>query len=106
MLAVGARSITKLQKQIVTKATGGDGYDDGARQIISLQKNKEKVSSELAELANKQRRVKELAEFLDGQDAVMEYSDMLVRRLIDQITVNYDGIEVEFKSGISVKVAI
>lgn len=65
-----------------------------------------KIDSELAELANKQRRVKELTEFLDGQDAVIEYSDVLVRRLIDQITVNDDGIEVEFKSGISVKVAI
>ena len=98
--------LTKLQKQIVTKATGGDDYDDLARQIISLQKANEKIDSELAELANKQRRVKELTEFLDGQDAVIEYSDVLVRRLIDQITVNYDGIEVEFKSGISVKVAI
>ena len=98
--------LTKLQKQIVTKATGGDDYDDLARQIISLQKANEKIDSELAELANKQRRVKELTEFLDGQDAVIEYSDVLVRRLIDQITVNDDGIEVEFKSGISVKVAI
>jgi hypothetical protein len=32
-------------------------------------------------------------------DAIIEYSDMLVRRLIDKIMVNDGGIEVEFKSG-------
>lgn len=52
-------------------------------------------------------RIDDLAAFLDGQvEAVTEYSEPLVRRLIEKITVYDEKLTVEFKSGLEVDVEI
>ena len=52
-----------------------------------------------------QDRIEDLATFLDEQvEAVTEYSDALVRRLIERITVYDEKLIVEFKSGLEVEV--
>lgn len=52
-----------------------------------------------------QDRIEDLASFLDEQvEAVTEYSDVLVRRLIEKITVFDEMILVEFKSGLEIEV--
>ena len=52
-----------------------------------------------------QDRIEDLASFLDEQDeAFTEYSDALVRRLIEKITVCDEKLIVEFKSGLEVEV--
>ncbi len=50
-------------------------------------------------------RIEDLATFLDEQtEAVTEYSDTLVRRLIERITVYDKMLAVEFKSGLEIEV--
>ena len=50
-------------------------------------------------------RIEDLASFLDEQtQAVTGYSDVLVRRLIERITVYDEMLVVEFKSGLEIEV--
>ena len=52
-----------------------------------------------------QERIDDLAAFLDGQTiAVAEYSETLVRRLIEKITVYDEKLTVTFKSGMEIDV--
>lgn len=54
-----------------------------------------------------QDRIEDLASFLNEQiEAVTEYSDALVRRLIEKITVYDEMLIVEFKSGLEVEVDV
>ncbi len=47
----------------------------------------------------------ELVSFLDEQtEAITEYSETLVRRLIEKITIYDEKITVEFKSGLEIDV--
>lgn len=50
-------------------------------------------------------RVDDLASFLDEQtEALTEYSETLVRRLIERITIYDEKLIVEFKSGLEIEV--
>ena len=50
-------------------------------------------------------RIDDLASFLDEQtEAVTEYSETLVRRLIERIIVYDEMLVVEFKSGLHIEV--
>ena len=50
-------------------------------------------------------RIDDLASFLHEQtEAVTEYSETLVRRLIEKITVYDEMLVVEFKSGLQIEV--
>ena len=50
-------------------------------------------------------RIEDLAFYLDEQvEAVTEYSDALVRRLIERITIYDEMLVVEFKSGLEIEV--
>lgn len=52
-----------------------------------------------------QDRIEDLTSFLDEQvETVTEYSDTLVRRLIEKITVCDEKLIVEFKSGLEIEV--
>ena len=52
-----------------------------------------------------QERIEDLIAFMDEQtEAVTEYSEPLVRRLIEKVTVYDEKLEVEFKSGLTVEV--
>ena len=52
-----------------------------------------------------QDSIEDLASFLDEQvEAFTEYSDALVRRLIEKITVCDEKLIIEFKSGLEVEV--
>lgn len=52
-------------------------------------------------------RIEDLASYLDEQvEAVTEYSDALVRRLIERITIYDELLVVEFKSGLEIEVEV
>lgn len=52
-----------------------------------------------------QERIDDLSAFMDEQTtAVTEYSETLVRRLIEKITVYDEKLTVEFKSGFEIDV--
>ena len=50
-------------------------------------------------------RIKELQDFISGQDTdITEFDEVLVKKLIEKITVFADHFSVEFKSGISINI--
>ena len=56
-----------------------------------------------AKNVERQERIDTLTSFLEEQStAVTEYSEVLVRRLIEKIVVYDEKLGVEFKSGLSV----
>ena len=60
---------------------------------------------ESAEQEGLKQRIKEMREFLEQQSTeITEYDELLVRRLIEKVTVYDERFEVEFKSGAKVDV--
>ena len=54
-----------------------------------------------------QDRINDLSSFLNEQtEAITEYSDALVRRLIEKITVFDEMLVIEFKSGLEMQVEV
>ena len=53
----------------------------------------------------KKQRIAEMNDFLNEQSCELEeYDEQLVKWLIEKVTVHDNRIEVEFKSGISIKI--
>ncbi|WP_143952103.1 DNA polymerase I [Streptococcus mitis] len=53
-----------------------------------------------------QQRVDEMEVFVKEHDVITEYSEVLVRRLIEKVTTFEKNIVVDFKSGVRVTVEI
>ena len=66
---------------------------------------KQNALVESAEREGVKQRLKEMRKFLEQQSTeVTEYDELLVRRLIEKVTVYDERFEVEFKSGTKVDV--
>lgn len=66
---------------------------------------KQNALMESAEREGMKQRIREMREFLEQQSTeVTEYDELLVRRLIEKVTVYDERFEVEFKSGVMVDV--
>lgn len=78
------------------KAVLDGGVEDAIAEIDG------KIKEKQQEL---QERLEDLDNFLDEQtEAITEYSEVLVRRLIEKITVYDEKLVVEFKSGLQIEV--
>ena len=66
---------------------------------------KQNALVESAEREGLKQRIREMREFLEQQSTdVKEYDELLVRRLIEKVTVYDERFEVEFESGVKVDV--
>lgn len=66
---------------------------------------KQNALVESVEREGLKQRIREMREFLEQQTTeVTEYDELLVRRLIEKVTVYDERFEVEFKSGAKVDV--
>ena len=95
------------QKQADLLAAGRDQakIDEIGDEIVRLRENRQQVLTAAAKRRGVKDRIEDLAAFLDGQvEAVTEYSDALVRRLIEKITIFDEMLVVEFKSGLEIEV--
>jgi hypothetical protein len=58
-----------------------------------------------AERQGQRQRINEMGEFLQEQPGViLTFDELLVRRLIEKVTVLDDEVMVEFKSGVKIEV--
>ena len=74
-------------------------------EIDRLRELKQNALVESAEREGLKQRIREMREFLEQQSTeVTEYDELLVRRLIEKVTVYDERFEVEFKSGAKVDV--
>lgn len=72
---------------------------------MQLREERQQILTQAAMRKDVKDRIEDLATFLDEQtEAVTEYSDTLVRRLIERITVYDKMLAVEFKSGLEIEV--
>ena len=95
-----------LQKELVSRATAKQNFDDLTDELYRLREEKERILVEQAEDKGKQLKREELVQFLGEQTMkVEEFDDKLVRKLIEQVIIHANGtFTVEFKSGTKVEV--
>ncbi|MFK4886227.1 hypothetical protein ACI1UN_03855 [Lactococcus petauri] len=95
-----------LETEIITTAIGGKGYEKLSSQVLSLREERCAFAKKILEEVATQRLVTEMDEFMKTHDHITEYSDIMVRRLNEKITIFSKNIVVDFKSGLSVRVDI
>ncbi len=99
--------LEEMQKELLKKANAKQAFDSIAGQIEELREEKQRLLLEDATNAGVMQKVQELEAFIDGQSGpVTGYDEMLVRRLIEKVTVYDDHFTVEFKSGLETDVTM
>ena len=98
--------LLELQKELLKLANSKKDYNSVADEIDRLWELKQNALAESAERGGRvKQRTREMREFLEQQSTeVTEYDELLVRRLIEKVTVYDERFEVEFKSGVKVDV--
>lgn len=100
-------AIKEKQEALLKAGKDQAKIDEIGDAIISLREQKQNILAEEAKITELQERIDDLAAFLDGQvEAITEYSETLVRRLLEKITVYNEKLTVEFKSGLEIDVEI
>lgn len=93
------------QTELLEADNDQDRIDQIGDAIIKLREERQSILTEAALKHDLQERMEDLAAFLDKQtEAVAVYSEPLVRRLIEKVTVYDEKLAVEFKSGMMVEV--
>ena len=97
--------LLELQKELLKLANSKKDYNSVADDTRSRVELKQNALVESAEREGLKQRIREMREFLEQQSTeVTEYDELLVRRLIEKVTVYDERFEVEFKSGTKVDV--
>lgn len=96
--------LEELQMELLRLANSKEDYEDVAEEIYRLRELKQEVMMKNAAREGLRQRIEEMTKFLKEQPQQLEtYDDLLVRRLIDRITVDERLLTIEFKSGIEIK---
>lgn len=99
--------IKDLQVKLLEAGKEQKIIDEIGDKIITLRKEKHDIMTKSAKNIELQERINDMFSFLEEQtQAITEYSDTLVRRLIEKITVFDNKVVVEFKSGIQSEVEL
>ena len=97
--------LLELQKELLKLANSKKDYNNVVDEIDRLRELKQNTLVESAEREGLKQRIKEMRKFLEQQSTeVTEYDELLVRRLIEKVTVYDERFEMEFKSGAKVDV--
>ena len=93
--------IKAKQEELLSAGKDQAKIDEIGDAIIELRGKRQEILTAAARNVELQERVDTLASFLEEQStAVTEYSEALVRRLIEKIVVYDEKLVVEFKSGL------
>lgn len=104
-LAAVDAAIREKQDELLNAGKDQAKIDEIGDAIISLRQERQDILTAAAKNTELQERIDDLAAFMDEQTAaVTEYSETLVRRLIEKITVYDEKLTVEFKSGLEIDV--
>ena len=95
--------IKAKQEELLSAGKDQAKIDEIGDAIIELRGKCQEILTAAARNVEPQERIDTLISFLEEQStAVTEYSEALVRRLIEKIVVYDEKLVVEFKSGLSV----
>jgi hypothetical protein len=90
--------LRSAEREILRPANSKTAYDDVAEEIQRLRQSLKDTLIRVAKRQNRLQRSVEMSEFLREQNGViLEYDGRLVRRLVEKVTINADGIIVEYK---------
>ena len=94
-----------LQQQLLEKSNGNQDITTIGEQIVQLKEQKQNILLGKAVNDNSKQRMDEMLEFIDkNEHDSLEFDEILVRRLVEQIMVYDEHITIKFKSGIEIKV--
>lgn len=98
-------AIKQKQSELLDAGRDQEKIDEIGDAIMQLREDRQQILTQAAMRKDVKDRIEDLASFLEGQtQAVTEYSDALVRRLIERITVYDEMLVIEFKSGLEMEV--
>lgn len=98
-------AVNQKQAELLDAGRDQEKIDEIGDAIMQLWEERQQILTQAALRKDVKDRIEDLASFLDEQtQAVTEYSDVLVRRLIERITVYDEMLVVEFKSGLEIEV--
>ena len=104
-LSAVEKSIKDKQEELLKAGRDQEKIDEIGESIINLRAERQKILSKAAKNTELKERVDDIAAFLGEQtEAITEYSEVLVRRLIEKVTVYDEKLTVEFKSGLTIDV--
>ena len=97
--------IKAKQEELLSAGKDQAKIDEIGDAIIELRGKRQEILTAAARNVELQESIDTLISFLEEQStAVTEYSEALVRRLIEKIVVYDEKLVIEFKSGLSVDV--
>lgn len=97
--------LLELQQELLKLANAKQNYNDLADAIDELREEKEELLLQEANKDGIRQRMADMVAFLQSElEEVTKYSEALVRRMIEKITVYDDHFVVEFKSGIEITI--
>ena len=98
-------AVKQKQAELLDAGRDQEKIDEIGDAIMQLREERQQILTQAAMRKDVKDRIEDLATFLDEQtQAVTEYSDALVRRLIERITVYDEMLVIEFKSGLEIEV--
>ena len=97
--------LLELQQELLKLANDKKNYDVLADEIDELRAEKEELLLQEANKDGIRQRMADTVDYLKNElEEVTEYSEALVRRMLEKITVYDDHFAVEFKSGIEITI--
>ena len=97
--------LLKLQQELLKLANAKQNYDTLADEIGELRAKKEELLLQEANKDGLRQRMADMVDYLKTEpEEITEYSEILVRRMIEKITVYDNHFVVEFKSGIEITI--
>lgn len=95
----------QLQTELLKKSKESQDVADIGEQVLQLKKQKQNLLLNKAEKDTSRQRMKEMIEFLDRSELVsFEFDDVLVRWLVERVTIFDEYINIKFKSGIEMNI--
>jgi len=99
------QELDKLQHELLAENVDKAAVQEIGNTILALREEKQTLMEKIARNRKAQDRVTEMVKYLNEQDRIInEYSEALVRRLIERISVYDDRVVVKFKSGLETAV--
>ena len=96
--------IRKSQMDLLDAGRDEAHVQEIGERIVSLRERRQNVLTQAAVREDKIDRIKAMICFIEEQTGEAEYSEILVRRMVEKVTIHDDRITVEFKSGLAIDV--
>jgi len=98
------KKLEELQRELIRLSNNHDAYDKVVDEIMRLREEKQETMTREAEQDTKYQRMLEMADFLQEQcNPLLEYDDILTRRLVERVTIWENRFTVAFKSGLEIE---